>query len=226
MKPALFFLEARSATEGFLFGTIAVLLILGMVAVSRWFNRRDWTRIGQKQLEKERAKQAEKIGQVMAYAEKRKRFVDETLLPAYYELLRNGPIGYWSDPRDMYNRVVTYEDWEFRADGTGDHIFFTVGSGVTRSPFTWTKTGERQLLLKAVLQLREAEEEGETATYENEGSLPDEQTLAYDFEARETQVCLVRNGYTSEKPVTGRIDILWLERGDVKQKLEQLEKMC
>lgn len=138
------------------------------------------------------------------FFEKREKILSEKILPFYLEEFKRAPIGYWCDPRDAFSRVVTYEDWEFREDGTGDFIFFTIGSGENKYPFRWENRGDYQLRL---------------TSDEEDSFLPVETDFKYGFEIRDLSIYLIREGYTDdEKPETGKIGPLQLNGGSVYEK--------
>ena len=156
-----------------------------------------------KKAEKEKA-----ASELKPFLEKREKNLNEKILPFYLEEFKHAPIGYWCDPRDSYSRVVNYQDWEFREDGTGDFIFFTSGSGENKYPFRWEKRGDFHLRM---------------TIDDDDGFLPKEIEFKYGFEIRELSISLIREGYSDdEKPEIGTIATLQLNGGPVYEKAKKV----
>lgn len=158
--------------------------------------------------------------------EERLRFVKEEVFPVYKEMFRKGPIGYWTDPRDAFSRVVTYEDWEFREDGTGRFIYFTLGSGENIYPFIWKSIADFQIEMTALKPPNTPEdEELEENDDDYFSMLPRETKITYDFvfmSPDSASITLQSNNYDQQqKPTPGQIELLSLERGPIKDALKK-----
>jgi hypothetical protein len=117
------------------------------------------------------------------------------MIAVYRELFRDGPVGSWSDPKYAFSRVVTYKDWEFHPDGSGNFIFFTAGTGVNTYPFKWEPVGERRIRIMGIPVPHQEIENDEDAGDDGFSPLPDSSELSYDFVARGALIYLVADDY-------------------------------